>query len=242
MFKIFENIIKLIFPCKCILCGKIVDEKDSLCKDCWEKIRFIEKPYCSKCCAPLEFKISDDDLCANCLKNEPLYIKSRSALIYNHYVAKILFKFKFYDQVQLKYFLAKNMVNHSKDIIDKIDIFIPVPLHKKRLKFRKYNQSLLLANEIAKITNKKVLHNFLFKNENTKPQVTLKQKDRTKNLKNKFSINSKYLNNIKDFQNLNFAIVDDVMTTGSTINECTKELNKNGIKNVYAITFAKTRL
>lgn len=211
-----------------------------MCSKCWEKVEFIHKPFCNKCSTPLQVKISEDDLCASCLKEIPLYVKSRSAVVYNDESAKIIFKFKFYDGIYAKRFMAKNMFKASQDIINDIDILIPVPLHKKRLIFRKYNQALILANEIGKLSNKKVIYNFLIKRKHTTPQAKLKQTERVKNLKDKFCINPKYLKDISDYKNLNFAIIDDVMTTGSTINECIKILNKAGIKSVYAITFAKT--
>ena len=238
--KILKNFVNLIFPAKCISCGKIIEEYDTLCKDCWNKIKFIEKPFCNKCSTPLENKISDDDLCANCLKNQNLFIKARSAVIYNNESSKIIFKYKFYDKINMKKFMAKAMLNASKDIINNIDVLIPVPLHKKRLIFRRYNQALFLAKEIAKLSNKSFICDFLEKKKHTIPQAKLKQAERLKNLKDKFSINFKYLKEIEKYKNLNFAIIDDVMTTGSTINECRKVMNENGIKNVYAITFAKT--
>ncbi|MDD2840095.1 MAG: ComF family protein [Rickettsiales bacterium] len=240
MFKFFTKFINLIFPPKCLLCGKIVEEYNTLCHDCWHNIQFIQKPFCNKCSTPLQLRISDNDLCGNCLKNPPLYTKSRSAIAYNEETAKIIFKFKFYDKPHIKKFMAKTMIKASQDILNNIDILIPIPLHKKRLIFRKYNQALLLANEIGKLSNKKVIYNFLLKKKHTTPQAKLKEVERAKNLKDKFCINSKYLKNIRNYKNLNFAIIDDVMTTGSTINECVKILNKVGIKNVYAITFAKT--
>lgn len=240
MLKFFVKIINLIFPPKCILCGKIIEEYDTLCPKCWEKVEFIQKPFCNKCSTPLQVKISDEDLCANCLKEMPLYIKSRSAIVYNEESAKIIFKFKFYDDLHTKKFIAKNMLKASQDIINNIDVLIPIPLHKKRLIHRKYNQALILANEIGQLSNKKVIYNFLKKKQNTTPQAKLTGIERTKNIKDKFCINPKYLKDISNYKNLNFAIIDDVMTTGSTINECVKVLNKAGIKNVYAITFAKT--
>jgi ComF family protein len=136
--------------------------------------------------------------------------------------------------------MAKNMIAKANDIIEKIDILIPVPLHKKRLIERKYNQSLLLCREITKRTNKKTIANFLFKIKHTKAQVKLNEKDRVSNLKKTFFVNEKYLKEIENYKNLNFAIIDDVVTTGTTINECTKALNNAGIKNVYSMTFAKT--
>lgn len=238
--KLLNFIIKLIFPPKCPLCEKIVEEDETLCKDCWEKIKFIKEPFCDKCSSPLEYKASKKVICAHCIQTKPLYVKLRSAVVYNSFVSKIIFKFKFYDKIHLKKIMAKLMVEASKDIMDDIDILIPIPLHKKRLIFRKYNQSLLLAEEIAKLTNKQVIYNFIYKNKHTVPQVKLKQKDRIENIKGKFSINKEYLDKIKEYKNLNFAIIDDVVTTGSTIKECIKVLNKAGIKNVYVISFAKT--
>lgn len=238
--KFLETIIKLIFPPKCILCEKIVEQDNTLCEKCWEKIKFIKEPFCDKCSSPLEYKVSDKVICTNCIKNKPLYIKLRSAVVYNSFSSKIIFRFKFYDKIYLKKFMAKTMVQSASDIIDKIDVIISVPLHKKRLIFRKYNQSLLLANEIGKITNKKVIYNFLLKNKHTIPQAKLNQKDRIKNLKGKFLINPIYLQEIEKYKNLNFVLIDDVITTGSTITECIKTLNNAGIKNVYVITFAKT--
>lgn len=238
--KFLKYIIKLIFPAKCILCEKIVNQDNTLCEKCWEKIIFIKEPFCDKCSSPFEFNCSDKIICANCIKNNPPYIKLRSAVVYNNFVSKVIFKFKFYDKLHLKNFMAKTMLNAASDIIDNIDILIPVPLHKKRLIFRKYNQSLLLAEEIGKMANKKVIHNFLQKTKSTIPQVKLKQKNRIKNLHGKFLINHIYLQDINKYKQLNIALIDDVITTGSTITECIKTLNKYGITNIYAITFAKT--
>ena len=240
VIKFLKNSINLLFPPKCVYCGKIVEDYDTLCEDCWKKIKFIEKPFCDKCSTPLQEKVSEHDLCAKCLKEHNYFIKARSAVIYNKESAKIILWYKIYDKIHLKKFISKLMFNAAKDIINDIDVFIPVPLHKKRLIFRRYNQALFLAEEIAKLSNKTIIKDFLQRNKYTPPQSKLKRNERIVNLKNKFKINEKYLKAIDNYKNLNFAIVDDVMTTGSTINECIKAMNKCGIKNVYAITFAKT--
>jgi ComF family protein len=187
----------------------------------------------------MDFKISDDDICLKCAKEQPLYIKARSAFVYNNFISKLIMRFKFYDETYLKTFMAKNMLDASIDIIDKIDILIPVPLHKSRLRQRKYNQSLLLCKEIAGMSGKVIIGDFLLKTKQTTAQAELKQNARKENLKNNFMVNEKYL--MEEYKNKTFAIVDDVMTTGTTINECIKVLNKKGIKNVYAMTFAKTK-
>lgn len=235
-----DKILRFIFPPKCVLCDKIVEDEDTLCCDCWKKIKFIKRPFCDKCSAPFEFNIANDDICLSCMKDKPLYIKSRSAVVYNSEVAKIIFKFKFYDKIHIKRFMGKCMYMAAADIIEDINILIPIPLHKNRLIYRKYNQSLLLADEIAKNSGKIVLYDFLYKTKNTAPQATLKQSERHTNLKNKFAINPKYLKDIDKYKNLGFVIVDDVITTGSTISECIKVLNNAGIDKVYSISFAKT--
>ena len=235
-----NKIITFLYPNKCILCSKIIENENSFCQNCWEKIKFIQKPFCDKCSTPYENDIDNNSICINCLKNKPLYVKLRSSVVYNEYVKKIISSFKFNDKTYLKKFISICMIKSSQDILNDIDILIPVPLHKKRLLYRKYNQSLLLCNEIGKLTNKKVICDFLVKKENTIPQVKLNQEERKKNLKNKFTINKKYFSNLKKYKNKNFAIIDDVITTGSTINECIKTLNKYDINNVFAITFAKT--
>jgi ComF family protein len=233
-----EKFLKIIFPPKCVLCGKKVNEANTLCNKCWNEVKPIQKPFCSKCSSPLEIDVDENHICLACMKNKPNYIKLRSAFAYNDAVAKIVSKFKFSDAVYLRSFMAKNILRAGVDIIDDINIFIPVPLHLKRLRERKYNQSLLLCNELAKMTNKKVIADFLLKTKHTLPQVGLSETERETNLKNKFFVNQSYV--LADYKNFNFAIVDDVVTTGSTINECIKTLNDFGIKNVYALSFAKT--
>ena len=235
-----KNVITLIYPNKCVLCNTIIKTNNSLCSNCWKKIHFIHKPFCYKCSRPFKNFINEKDICIKCLKNKPSYIQARSAIVYDTNVSKILFKFKFYGKTFLKKFIAKTMLNVSQDILNNIDIFIPVPLHKKRLIYRKYNQSLLICNELAKYTNKIVLYDFLQKIKHTQPQTTLKYKKKKKNLKNKFVLNTKYLSNIDFYKQYNFAIIDDVITTESTINECIKVMNKYGIYNIYVITFLKS--
>ena len=242
IIKLINSFISLIYPYKCPICNKIILDKDTFCSDCWKKVKFIHKPFCNKCSAPFEFQVGEDDICLNCINNKPLYIKLRSAVIYNKTISKLIFKFKFYDLTCLRYIMAKYMINASYDIINDVDVLIPVPLHKRRLIYRKYNQSLLLANEIANKTDKIVINDFLIKIAHTTPQVKLRKKDRQNNLKNKFIVNPKYLNNIDKYKSYNFAIVDDVITTGSTINECVKAFNNVDIYNVYVMTFAKTFL
>jgi ComF family protein len=120
-------------------------------------------------------------------------------------------------------------------IID-IDLICAVPLYKKRLKKRKYNQALLLAKSIAKKYQIKLIPDLLIRIKGGKYQIGLNKTARINNVKNAFKINDKYLSKIK---NKNILIIDDVVTTGATIDNCSKILKKSGCKNVFAAVIAK---
>jgi ComF family protein len=122
---------------------------------------------------------------------------------------------------------------------DKMDFIVPVPIHGKRLQWRGYNQTILLANELSRETSIRTIPDLLIKNKNTAAQTTLRSNKRKVNLKSAFSINEKYTDLI---ENSNIMITDDVFTTGSTANECAKVLKKHGAKKVFVLTIAKTTL
>ena len=116
------------------------------------------------------------------------------------------------------------------------DLIIPVPIHfLKRLK-RKYNQTEILANHLSKLSNTEYEPRILRKSKRTKSQEGLSRKQREENIKNSFSINEKFASKLK---NKKIALIDDVLTTGSTVNECTRILKKSGAKSVTVITVAR---
>lgn len=245
IIKILHKLLDFVYPSLCISCKEIIGKDNTLCPKCWSQLKFVQSPCCNICSMPLKYKISENDICPSCIRKTPLYNQAKAVFAYNDIIAKIIYRFKYYDQTHLSKFFAKIMFDHSGDILEKIDIIIPTPLHKKRLNFRKYNQSGLLAKNIAKLSGRKCVLDFLQRKKEVKPQVELKGQDRMKNLKSVFCINPKYLNNERlcdDYEGKSFLLIDDVMTTGTTINECTKILLKNGAKSVYVLTIAKTIL
>jgi ComF family protein len=117
---------------------------------------------------------------------------------------------------------------------------VVVPLHKKRLLQRKFNQSALLAKNLQKLAPQLIFFSdFLIRTKHTKPQTTLKKKQRENNLKNAFALNEKYSNQVRG---KNFLLIDDVTTTGATLENCAKVLKKHGAKKIVTLTIAKTAL
>lgn len=238
--KFLNALSKFIFPPQCLVCGSLVAEYDAVCGHCWADISFINRPFCEICSTPFEYEIDGGDLCGECSAAAPPYLRARSATIYNRQIAKIIFDLKYYDNIQVSKFLAKIMVRAASDIIDSIDIIVPVPLHKKRLRHRKFNQSAILARDFASITKKQSIVDFLFRTRNSRPQAKLKGRDRKNNLESAFEVSPKYLRNIDRYRDKSYAIIDDVMTTGTTIRRCVAAMREHGINKIYIITVAKT--
>lgn len=239
--KLFQFILNILYPNHCISCKNIINSDKTFCINCWKKLQFINKPCCSICSEPFKFNIFDEDelLCGNCIKKKPYFDKAISCFIYNKTISRTILQFKFFKKTFLSKVLVKFLLISTKDVINEVDYLIPVPIDIKRLRWRGYNQSLLLTKELSKKTNKPIIEDLLIKHKYTIPQARLKNKDRKKNLKNVFSFNEKYFDLI---QNKNIAILDDVMTTGTTVNECAKILKQQGVNKVFVFTIAKTSL
>ncbi|MCP4394210.1 MAG: ComF family protein [Alphaproteobacteria bacterium] len=172
-------------------------------------------------------------VCGRCLEKPPIFSNARSAIKYNQQSKKLVLSLKYFDRTDTASAFAKWIITCGQDIIDKSDLIIPVPMHKTRLINRKYNQASLLANKIAEKTNKEISHTILIRKKRTLPQKQGREK-RAQNVKNAFEVKNR--NNIK---NKKILLIDDVITSGATINECSKELIKNGANNVFALSLAR---
>lgn len=233
----FAKFINFILPNRCLLCGKVIHTKDSICADCFEKITFITKPYCQHCGRPLVAPIeqSKDLLCVDCLTHKDPFHLCRAAIKYDEFSKKLLLDFKFSDHVENRKIFAKWLYLAGKDIFAVgADIIIPVPLHYTRLFVRKYNQSAILAKEISALTGIKAEYRILRKIRHTRPQAKCNGEERKRNVKNAFGI--KYPEKIKGKRVI---LIDDIYTTGSTMKECAKTLLKAGAQSVDVLTVAK---
>ena len=224
------------FPHRCFSCRKIVQDAEGLCNVCWLKISFVQKPCCIKCSRPLSYQGGSYHLCGECINNDPSFDKLYFAMIFNDFTKSLIHNFKFYDQLYLSKFFARIISNYWQDEFNEIDYIIPVPMHRTRMIIRKFNQAALLSQNIALIIKKKNILNGLIKYKKTVQQVGLNKQQRKKNIKDSINLNSKYMNVIK---NKNILLVDDVFTTGATVNECAKVLKLAGVASVTVVTIAR---
>lgn len=234
---ILQQILDLILPPRCLKCGKVLHDGDGLCPECFNELTFISQPYCSKCGQPFEKAPQNRKmLCGHCLQDKKsVFRMSRAAFRYDDVSKPLILAFKFYDKTESAKLFARWMKNAGKDIFaEGIDVIVPIPLHYTRLIKRRYNQAGLLAKELSKITGYHVDYDSVVRHKRTRPQVEFSGHARVKNVKDAFSV--KHLEHIKGQRIL---LVDDVMTTGSTLRECAAALKAAGAKSVDTLTVAR---
>lgn len=172
--------------------------------------------------------------CASCAIKQPSYNKAITIFRYNKIIGTAIGNFKYRDQTFLAKKFAKLLIQKAKNEIADCDIICAVPLHPKKLKERKFNQAVLIGRYLAK---EKFIPDLLWRLSNTTPQASLKKKEREKNLKRAFLVNKKYRDSLKGKK---IILLDDVMTTGATIENCAKALKKCEVAKITVLTIAKT--
>lgn len=234
---LWADIISIFLPPRCIKCGTVLVHDDGLCPECFNEINFISAPYCQKCGQPLETVPSSSKmLCASCLKKVKTPFRlSRSAVHYDEASKPLLLSFKFHDKTDNARTLAKWLNLAGQDIWKEgADLIVPIPLHYTRLMKRRYNQSGLLAAELSKLTGLPVDYASVARHKKTRPQVEFSGHERVKNVKGVFSVKCP-----EKIKGKRIVLIDDVMTTGSTLKECALVLRKAGAKSVDTLTVAK---
>lgn len=238
-----RRILNLLLPPRCIKCGKILSEQNGLCPDCFNSVDFISAPYCKRCGRPFlketEVFAGGGLYCGECLqKKKFLFEMQRSAFIYNDDSKNLILDFKFCDKTSSAQALAGMLYGAGVDIWkEKPDLLMPVPIHRLRLIKRRFNQSALLVKYLSLKTGIAADYESLERIRNSIPQVKLTGEARRKNLKHAFAV--KYPQNVRGKR---IVLVDDVETTGSTLNECAKVLCSAGAKAVYSVTLARTEI
>lgn len=209
------NLLKLIYPDVCAFCNKI--QKESLCKKCEEKIKKYKKDIV--------------------IRSKNNYFEELISIFkYEGLIREKIIQYKFQDKSYIYNTFAKIILKNEKvcGLLKKYDIIIPVPIHRKRKLQRGYNQTQLIAKEIAKNIDIELCDDALIKTKNTIAQSKLNKNKRKQNIKGAFRVLD-----LEKIQGKNILLFDDIFTTGSTVNECSKILKKVGAKTVGVLTIAK---
>ena len=236
MKNLLNGLLDIIFPANCKSCGKKlgINREVCFCETCWKNIRLIKEPSCIYCGKQL---LNDNEhFCADCTVRRLSFTDNRSAGVYEGILKEAIHEFKYKGKRSLGVSLGKLMVDCMKSNggAEDIDIIIPVPVFEKKKEQREYNQAELLADFIGKTYNIPVIKDVLFRTADTPPQYDLAVEERFKNVSGAFSIN----NSIK-IKWACILLVDDLLTTGATADECSKMLLGSGASQIRVFTLAR---
>lgn len=228
MINKIKSVKKYIFPPSCPLCKDIVDVDDEyVCKFCRPLIPYLSAPFCFRC--GKELKDEAAEYCKDCTDNERSYVKGFPAMNYVEPIKTALMDFKYHNKRYYSDFFAYEIIKtHGEEIKSlNFDAIVPIPVHSKKVKQRGYNQAKVLAECISDYINVPVDDELLLRNSNTLPQKFLSDEERLNNLKMAFSYSQKSVKYNK------VLLVDDIYTTGATIEACTRILREAGIDDIY---------
>lgn len=231
-----ENLRSLIFPACCISCNKPLwgHRNPYLCATCLDKVTWLDNNCCKFCGYQSGKYIESPERCRECRGKDLKFTKAVAVVRYSGSIRKIIKAFKFHAESSLAMPMAALMHQRMLESeISEADLLIPVPLHDKRLRERGYNQSELLAREISRLCRIPYNKRCLLRTKNTAPQSMLRKKERRLNPLGAFMPGS------ADLTGKKILLIDDIMTTGSTVSECSRVCRAAGAAQINILVFAR---
>jgi len=234
--RVFAGARDFALPPLCLACRKPVATDGGLCGDCWRGLRFIERPYCDILGIPFAYDIGPGALSAEAIATPPAFDRARAAVVYHGPARDLVHRLKYSDRTDLARWLGVWMVRAGRDLLEDADALLPVPLYRGRLWTRRFNQAALLAHAIGRSAEVQVETRWLERTRSTRSQVGLTAAQRQKNVLGAFRLDLLHRGAVKG---KSVVLVDDVLTTGSTVGACARTLRRAGAKRVDVLVFAR---
>ena len=231
---VLDRAADIIFPPRCPLCERLLIGREKyVCIDCAGKLPLIRQPFCFRCGRPLED--AGKEYCFHCERTGWYFDEGRCTFIYAGALKEALLRMKFKNHRDYIPFFAASMAYAHRDFLEKQkpDMIIPVPLHKRKERERGFDQCALIGKQISQITQIPLRRDILIRNRYTSAQKGLLPAQRMKNLAGAFSVRQGCLP-----PKARILLVDDLLTTGSTVNECARVLKENGAGKVWFLALA----
>lgn len=228
MKRFLEKMSDIFYPRRCPVCQKILkDQKRMICPQCETMLHPIGHPRCFKCGKPVE----KGEFCRDCQKRKHMFEQGRGIFVYDSSMRRSVTRYKYYGCREYGDFYAKAMYRYAKMELRewKPDLIVPVPVHRYKERMRGFNQAAYLAERISRYTGIPADMGLVQKNIKTKSQKKLNALQRRKNLEKAFCVTG-------DVRGKDILVIDDVYTTGSTIDAMASCLKKKGAENVYFLT------
>jgi len=236
------SLLDLLLPPQCICCDALVEVQGQLCAACFGHTDFITEPYCTRCGVP--FAAADQGgtsgdvaaLCPSCLVSPPLFGRARAALRYNAQGRQLILPLKHADRPELATMLAPHMARAGAALLHHADLLVPVPLHRRRLFHRRYNQAALLATAVARVAGVPALLDALVRRRATASLDTKSPAERAAVVRDAFAVRPARAGLLAGRA---IVLIDDVMTSGATANACAATLLADGAQSVDVLLAAR---
>jgi ComF family protein len=222
-------------PQLCAACREPV-EGPGLCPACWGKLSFIAPPYCERLGIPFPFDGGPGLLSMEAIADPPAYGRARAAARYDDIARKLVHSLKYGDRLDLAPMMGRWMATAGRSLVAEADAIVPVPLHWRRQWARRFNQSALLAEVIAKASGRPVVYGALKRVKATPHQVGLDKSGRAQNVQGAFRVPP---SGKAEVAGRRLLLVDDVLTSGATVDACARALLRGGAAAVDVLVFAR---
>ena len=227
----------LALPPLCPGCRAPTGAAHALCIDCWSGLSFISGASCVRCGVPFEVPVDGPLSCEACLRHPPVFDRARAPLVYDEASRGLILRFKHGDALPLARLSAPWLTQAGGPLLARADAVLPVPLARSRLWKRRYNQAALLAQAVAKVSGKTYLPHTLRRVRRTASQGGRTRAERVRNVKGAFAVRD-----AAAVRGKIIVLVDDVLTSGATADECARVLLSAGAVRVDVLTIARVKL
>ena len=233
-----HTVLDLLLPPVCITCDAAVERQGQLCAECFRAISFVTPPICARCGVPFHTAASAgaSGVCPACEARSPPYGRARAALRYDARAQRLVLPLKHGDRIELARVLAPMMHRAGTALLREADVLVPVPLHRARLRQRRYNQAALLAAHVARLSGVLAVLDALVRRHDTPSLGRRSAAERAIVVADAFALRPGREMAVRGRR---VVLIDDVMTSGATVSACTLALQDAGAKHVDVLVAAR---
>ena len=233
------RLVDILLPPRCIQCARTVEINGTLCAECWRGVTFLGEPCCACCGLPFPYDAGLGALCAGCIAQQPKFDRARSVFAYDDHSRRLVLSLKHGDRLHGVPAFGQWLARAGAPLLEDAELLVPVPLHWTRLWRRRYNQSALLANAIAaalpaRVDAPLVVPDLLYRKRRTPSQGHRSRLQRAENVHGAFA-----LRRPAAVTGRRIVLVDDVLTSGATVEECARILRRAGAARIDVLTLAR---
>ncbi|WBT38316.1 ComF family protein [Hyphomicrobium sp. DMF-1] len=225
----------LLMPPVCLVCRTPIGDHDALCAGCWRDIDFIRPPLCDRLGLPMPFDTGGVMISAAAAADPPPFDRARAIAAHTGSMRALVHALKFHDRHDVRRLLGKWLVEAGRDVVGECETVVPVPLARRRLLVRRFNQAAILAQEVARLTGLGYEPLALERRRATLSQVGLTRAARQRNVAGAFAVPRRLEDRVRGRKIL---LIDDVITTGSTVGACARALKRAGASRVDVLALA----